>query len=173
MRSDHNVRPHFNRWLDEDWGIVYKDKICLPRPISRWPTWIGPATSWSGRWSEMRAPVLVMRPSAVFTRNGPTQSRRDPDFDPFWSRVNEAGITVVTHIGQTRHDSNGYDTKSIDVLSHGYRAPASPTSTGSRNINDFLASLVFDQACSNASRTCASHRWRTARSFWAKLLRFL
>ena len=84
-----------------------------------------------------------MRPSAVFTRNGP----RNPghtDFDPFWSLVNEAGITVVTHIGQTRHDSNGYDTKSIDVLSMGPR-PSVTNFHRSRNINDFLASLVFDR----------------------------
>jgi len=84
-----------------------------------------------------------MRPSAVFTRNGP----RNPghkDFDPFWARVNEAGITVVTHIGATRHDSNGYDTRKIDALALG-PTPSVTNFHRSRNINDFLASLVFDR----------------------------
>jgi predicted TIM-barrel fold metal-dependent hydrolase len=87
--------------------------------------------------------MVVMRPSAVFTRNGP----RNPghvDFDPFWARANEAGITVVTHIGATRHDSNGYDVKNIDVLSLGTK-PSVTNFHRARNINDFLASLVFDR----------------------------
>jgi predicted TIM-barrel fold metal-dependent hydrolase len=54
-----------------------------------------------------------------------------------------SGITVVVHIGQTRHDSNGYDTKSLDVLSMGPK-PSVTNFHRSRNINDFLASLVFD-----------------------------
>jgi predicted TIM-barrel fold metal-dependent hydrolase len=58
--------------------------------------------------------------------------------------VNEAGITVVTHIGATRHDSNGYDTRSIDVLALGPR-PSVTNFHRARNINDFLASLVFDR----------------------------
>ncbi|MDJ0851776.1 MAG: amidohydrolase family protein [Myxococcota bacterium] len=63
---------------------------------------------------------------------------------PFWARVNEAGITVVTHIGATRHDSNGYDTGSIDPLGLGPR-PSVTNFHRSRNINDFLASMVFDR----------------------------
>ena len=58
--------------------------------------------------------------------------------------MNEAGITVVTHIGATRHDSNGYDTRNIDVLALGPR-PSITNFHRSRNINDFLASLVFDR----------------------------
>ena len=29
-------------------------------------------------------------------------------FDPFWARVNEAGITVVVHAGDSGYSSNGY-----------------------------------------------------------------
>ena len=131
----------FNRWLEEDWGMVYKDRIFTSPYISLADVdWACEQLEWA---LERDARTVVMRPSAVFTRNGP----RNPghaDFDPFWARVNEAGITVVTHIGQTRHDSNGYDTKSIDVLSMGPR-PSVTNFHRSRNINDFLASLVFDR----------------------------
>ena len=58
--------------------------------------------------------------------------------------MNEAGITVVTHIGATRHDSNGYDVKNIDLLSLGPR-PSVTNFHRARNINDFLASMVFDR----------------------------
>ena len=131
----------FNRWLNEDWGLVYQDKIFTSPYISLANVdWAVKELEWA---LEHDARTVVMRPSAVFTRNGP----RNPghtDFDPFWSLVNEAGITVVTHIGQTRHDSNGYDTKSIDVLSMGNK-PSVTNFHRSRNINDFLASLVFDR----------------------------
>ena len=131
----------FNRWLDEDWGIVYKDQIFTAPYISLADVdWACEQLEWA---LERDARIVVMRPSAVFTRNGP----RNPghkDFDPFWARVNEAGITVVVHIGQTRHDSNGYDTKNLDVLSMGPK-PSVTNFHRSRNINDFLASLVFDR----------------------------
>ena len=32
----------------------------------------------------------------------------DPYFDPFWARVNEAGITVVVHAGDSGYSLNGY-----------------------------------------------------------------
>ena len=84
-----------------------------------------------------------MRPSAVFTRAGP-RNPGHPEFDPFWARVNEAGITVVAHIGATNHSSNGYDERSTDVLGLG-RRPTIANFHRTRNINDFLASMVFDR----------------------------
>lgn len=131
----------FNLWLDEDWGFSYQNRlfaapyICLA-DVDR-------ACAELDKALKKDARVLVMRPSAVYTRNGP----RNPgarEFDPFWSRVNEAGITVVAHIGATRHDSNGYDVKNQDVLSMGPK-PSVTNFHRSRNINDFLASLVFDR----------------------------
>ncbi|MDA0272338.1 MAG: amidohydrolase family protein [Proteobacteria bacterium] len=131
----------FNRWLDEDWGLVYKDRLFSAPYITLADVdWACEQLEWA---LERDARMIVMRPSAVFTRNGP----RNPghkDFDRFWARVNESGITVVAHIGQTRHDSNGYDTKNIDSLSMGSK-PSVTNFHRSRNINDFLASLVFDR----------------------------
>jgi predicted TIM-barrel fold metal-dependent hydrolase len=131
----------FNQWLEEDWGFNHKDRIFTSPYISLADVdWACSQLEWA---LERDARILVMRPSAVFTRNGPRNPGHE-DFDPFWARVNEAGITVVTHIGATRHDSNGYDTKSIDTLSMGPR-PSVTNFQRSRNINDFLASMVFDR----------------------------
>jgi len=131
----------FNQWLHEDWGFAYQDRIFASPYITLADVdWACSQLEWA---LARDARILVMRPSAVFTRNGP----RNPghkDFDPFWARVNEAGITVVTHIGATRHDSNGYDTKSLDVLSLAPR-PSITNFHRSRNTNDFLASMVFDR----------------------------
>ncbi|MEE2783909.1 MAG: amidohydrolase family protein [Pseudomonadota bacterium] len=131
----------FNQWLDEDWGFNYENRLFAAPYISL------ADVEWACDELEKAlardARVLVMRPSAVYTRRGP----RNPaatEFDPFWSRVNEAGITVVAHIGATRHDSNGYDVKNQDVLSMGPK-PSVTNFHRARNINDFLASLLFDR----------------------------
>jgi predicted TIM-barrel fold metal-dependent hydrolase len=131
----------FNLWLDEDWGFNYRNRLFAAPYISLAD--VDHACSELEKALKKDARVLVMRPSAVYTRNGP----RNPgakDFDAFWSRVNEAGITVVAHIGQTRHDSNGYDLKNQDTLSMGTR-PSVTNFQRPRNIMDFLASLVFDK----------------------------
>jgi len=131
----------FNRWLDEDWGLTYQGRIFTAPYITLADVdWACAQLEWA---LERDARMVVMRPSAVFTRNGP----RNPghtDFDGFWARANEAGITVVTHIGATRHDSNGYDVKNIDLLAMGTR-PSVTNFHRARNINDFLASMVFDK----------------------------
>ena len=51
--------------------------------------------------------MICLRPAAVFTATGPL-TPADPTFDPFWARVNEAGITVVAHAGDSGYTSNGY-----------------------------------------------------------------
>ena len=131
----------FNRWLEEDWGLTFKDRLFAAPYISLCDVdWACKELEWA---LERDARIVVMRPSAVFTRNGP----RNPghtDFDPFWARVNEAGITVVTHIGATKHDNNGYDKRSVDVLGMMPR-PTIANFHRTRNINDFLASMVFDK----------------------------
>ncbi len=131
----------FNRWLDEDWGFTHQNRLFAAPYISLADVdW---ACDQLDRALERDARILVMRPSAVYTRSGP-RNPGHPQFDPFWARVNEAGITVVVHIGTTRHESNGYDHRSGDVLSLG-RRPTIANFHRSRNINDFLASLVFDR----------------------------
>ncbi len=131
----------FNQWLDEDWGFNYENRLFAAPYISL------ADVDWACAELEKAlakdARILVMRPSAVYTRRGPRNPAAS-EFDPFWSRVNEAGITVVAHIGATRHDSNGYDVKNQDVLSMG-RKPSVTNFHRARNINDFLASLVFDR----------------------------
>lgn len=131
----------FNRWLDEDWGLTYKGKLFSAPYITLADVdWACEQLEWA---LAKDARILVMRPGAVFTRNGP-RNPGHPDFDPFWARVNEAGITVVTHIGATRHSSNGYDQRSVDVLALGPR-PTIANFHRTRNINDFLASMIFDK----------------------------
>jgi predicted TIM-barrel fold metal-dependent hydrolase len=97
----------FNRWVDEDWGVAYKNRIFgAPYITLADVDWACEELEWAlGRGAR----VVVMRPSAVWNDReaiSPTNTK----FDPFWARVNEAGITVVVHAGDSGYTSNGYAT---------------------------------------------------------------
>ena len=86
----------FNRWLDEDWGCAYENRIFAAPYISLCDVdWAIAELEWA---LERDARVIVMRPAAPHTRNGQIPVS-DPVNDPFWARVNEAGITVGIHGG--------------------------------------------------------------------------
>jgi predicted TIM-barrel fold metal-dependent hydrolase len=46
------------------------------------------------------ARFIVMRPSFVYDKAG-SRSPADPHFDPFWQRVDDAGVTLVYHGGDS------------------------------------------------------------------------
>jgi len=133
----------FNRWLDEDWGLAYRDRIfAAPYLALADPDWAIAELEWA---LERGARVVVIRPAAVWTATGPL-SPADPHFDPFWARVNEAGITVVIHAGDSGYSTHGYtrDGFSADFAGGGWR-PSIKTWSIERAALDFLATVVFDK----------------------------
>ena len=136
----------FNRWLDEDWGFHYQERIFAAPYLSL--AVVDEAVA-ELEWAlERGAHVICIRPAAVYTPTGPL-SPADPVFDPFWARVNEAGIPVVVHAGDSGNSANGY-------AEEGFSASFSTTSTGqfrptikSFNIEraafEFLITIAFDK----------------------------
>jgi predicted TIM-barrel fold metal-dependent hydrolase len=95
----------FNQWLEDDWGFTYKERIFTAPYIALGDLQAGISEL---EWAlERDARVVVLRPAPVWTATGPL-SPADPHFDPFWARVNEAGVTVVIHAGDSGYSSNGY-----------------------------------------------------------------
>ena len=81
----------WNRWVLEEWGYAYKNRIIIPAPISLEDV---------DKACELLDWALKQDARAVFLRPGPIGGRSpaDPYFDPFWSRLNEAGTVVTYHI---------------------------------------------------------------------------
>ena len=134
----------FNRWLDEDWGCNYRDRIYAAPYVSLCDVdWAVRELEWA---LDRDARVVVMRPAAIWTANG-VKPPTDPAFDPFWARVNEAGITVVVHAGDSGYSSQGY--ASDDTFSAGFSGGAWRPSVRSfaieRAAYDFLITLAFDK----------------------------
>jgi predicted TIM-barrel fold metal-dependent hydrolase len=88
----------FNRWMHEDWGFAYKERIfaapyitlCKPDNAVRELEWA----------LERDARFIVMVPGPITTAVG-TRAPADPMFDDFWQLVNDSGITVCYHGGES------------------------------------------------------------------------
>ncbi len=86
----------FNRWLDEDWGYAYRDRIFAAPMI--------PLVDVDAAVAEVDE-VLARGARIVCIKGGPAHtptglaSPGHPRFDPFWARVDEAGVTVGIHSG--------------------------------------------------------------------------
>jgi predicted TIM-barrel fold metal-dependent hydrolase len=139
----------FNRWLEEDWGFAYEDRIFAAPYISLADV---DAAIAQLEWAlDKGARLICMRPAAPNTALG----QRPPGFewfDPFWARVNEAGITVVAHAGDSGYSPNGYGRGQFQSgfgsesggPAGGPRRPSVAMVNFERAIYDFLASLVLD-----------------------------
>jgi len=130
----------FNRWLDEDWGFAYRDRIfAAPYFTLVDVDWACAELEWA---IERGATTVVTRPAAATTRDG-QRSPGDPCFDPFWARVNEAGITVVVHAGDSGYTAHGYATDGFTTDFGGVPQPIRMLQL-ERPIEDFLSALVCD-----------------------------
>ena len=95
----------FNKWLYEVWGFNYKDTIYAAPYISLCD--VDYAVEELRIALDHGARVICIRPAAVWTVDGP-KSPADKIFDPFWSLLNDAGIPLVIHAGDSGYSSQGY-----------------------------------------------------------------
>ncbi len=134
----------FNRWVDEDWGCNFKDRIFAAPYISLADVdFACEELEWAlGRGAR----VVVMRPAAVPTALEGVLSSSHPHFDPFWARVNEAGICVVVHASDSGYTTHGYVQDGFS--SGGIGSPMAPNIKHfniERAAYDFLITLSYER----------------------------
>lgn len=102
----------FNRWLEEDWGFGTDGRIFGVPLMS--------LIDLDSAVAELDW-LLGRGARFIHLRPGPQGGRNpgDPCFDPFWERVNEAGVTVCFHISES-----GYN----ELFSVAWGEEANPTS---------------------------------------------
>ncbi len=131
----------FNRWLEEDWGFDYRGRIFAAPYLSLADVrWACEELEWA---LDRGARTIVMRPAAPRTVLG-HRSPGHPEYDPFWARVNEAGITVVVHAGDSGYTAHGYAQDQFTTNFAGIPQPIKMLQL-ERPIEDFLASLICDR----------------------------
>jgi predicted TIM-barrel fold metal-dependent hydrolase len=131
----------FNRWLLEDWGFDTDGRIfAAPYLTLADVEWAVEELEWA---LAEGARLIVMRAAAPTTATG-RLSPFDPRFDRFWARLDEAGIAVVVHAGDSGHQSEGY---AVDGFAATFRGSWKPTLKNfaiERAVHDYLLSLVLE-----------------------------
>jgi predicted TIM-barrel fold metal-dependent hydrolase len=90
VELQHDAFHAFNRWLEEDWGFAYQGRIfAAPYIILRDVDLAVGELEWA---LGQGARLITLRPGPAYGR-----SPADPCFDPFWARVEEAGVLVTYH----------------------------------------------------------------------------
>jgi predicted TIM-barrel fold metal-dependent hydrolase len=88
----------FNRWLEDDWGFSYRDRIFAVPMLSL----ADPQAAVAELESLLRrgARIIHIRPAPVPSAFGP-RSLGHREHDPVWARLAEAGVPVAFHLGDS------------------------------------------------------------------------
>ncbi|GAA0960099.1 amidohydrolase family protein [Actinocorallia libanotica] len=89
----------FNRWLDEDWGFTYQDRLYAAPMLSLADPEAAPAElDWV---LDRGARVVCVRPAPVPGADGRPRDLGHPAHDPVWARLAEAGVPVAFHLSDS------------------------------------------------------------------------
>jgi predicted TIM-barrel fold metal-dependent hydrolase len=91
----------FNRWLSESWTFDYQNRIFSPAVIDLADPEAAVAELDTVLGLGARAIQLLPGPALWSTPDTPGRSPADPVHDGFWTRVNEAGLLVTLHLGNS------------------------------------------------------------------------
>ena len=91
--AGHAVLHAYNEWMHDNWGLNYQDRLYATGCLALWDTEKAIAEA---DWLIERGCRVVVVPM------GPAQGKSlaHPDFDPVWSRLNEAGVLVALHVSE-------------------------------------------------------------------------
>ncbi|MEZ5206712.1 MAG: amidohydrolase family protein [Acidimicrobiales bacterium] len=130
----------FNRWLLDDWTFNYHDRLYATPYLTL------ADVDWAVAELEFvldhGARIINMRPGPITDPTG-NRSLGHPDHDPFWARVDEAGITVAFHAGDAGY---GFmlEQWGVNPEFQAFRIPALFQLLTMSPISDTVASLLAD-----------------------------
>ncbi|MET7571085.1 amidohydrolase family protein [Streptomyces sp. NPDC005492] len=143
MRDDpeliHVVVHALNQWLHETWQFNYKNRI-FTTPVISLPI-LDKAIAELEWCLERGARAILVRPAPVPGFGG-SRSFALPEFDPFWKRVEEAGVLVAMHSsdsGYSRYSSD-WEGKSQEMTP--FQAQVFRMMSEWRPVTDAVASWV-------------------------------
>ncbi|MFI6619746.1 amidohydrolase family protein [Streptomyces sp. NPDC050528] len=143
MRDDpeliHVVVHALNQWLHETWQFSYKNRI-FTTPVISLPI-LDKAIAELEWCLERGARAILVRPAPVPGYGG-SRSFALPEFDPFWKRVEEAGVLVAMHSsdsGYSRYSSD-WEGKSQEMTP--FQAQVFRMMSEWRPVTDAVASWV-------------------------------
>ena len=133
----------FNRWLEEDWGFCYRDRLLTAPMLSLADP--DAAVLELDSLLARGARVVHVRPAPVPGPNGTSRSLGDKGHDKVWARLAEASVPVAFHLGDS-----GYNLLSAawggspEFQGFGPADLLGRLVVSDRAIHDTIASLVID-----------------------------
>jgi predicted TIM-barrel fold metal-dependent hydrolase len=129
----------FNRWLEEEWGFAWADRLyAAPYLVLSDVEEAVRELEWA---LERGARVICRVAGPVRTASG-MRSPADPCFDPFWARVNEAGVTLAMHGGDYGYGRFLEDWGERGELESFRGSPLKSVMLGNRAPYDTMAALI-------------------------------
>jgi predicted TIM-barrel fold metal-dependent hydrolase len=131
----------FNEWLHDEWSYDHEGRI-FATPIVN-PCLLDEGIAELERLVERGARAVLLRPAPVSGLRG-TRSPFLADFDPFWARVQEAGVLVALHASDSGYQrylntwEGGGDAEYVAFRPQAFAA----VSDDGRPIQDALASAI-------------------------------
>ena len=131
----------FNRWVEEDWGFSYRNRIfAAPYITLADPDWAVVELEWA---LDAGARLIVTRPAAPTTVLGRC-SPFDDRYATFWELLDESGVPLVLHAGDGGVSSNGYAADGFSAaFSDGFK-PSIKCFAIEQAVKDWLASMLLE-----------------------------
>ncbi len=131
----------FNRWLEEDWGFSFDDRVFAAPMLSLADpdAALVELESLLGRGAR----IIHIRPAPVPSAHGP-RSFGHPAHDPVWARLAEAGVPVAFHLGDSGYNLYASAWGGRDTMEPfaGVQDPLDQVLVDDRAIYDTMASLI-------------------------------
>ena len=142
--ATHVLVHALNEWMIEHWTYNYENRI-FPTPVITLPL-VDKALAELDYVVERGAKTILVRPAPVPGYNGRRRSFALPEYDPFWARVQEAGVLVGMHSsddGQQRY-LNEWEGHVGEFLPFGQKPSGFSKFLGAqyRGIKDTVTSIV-------------------------------
>jgi predicted TIM-barrel fold metal-dependent hydrolase len=133
----------FNRWIEDDWGYAYRQRIFAAPMISL----VDPALAAAevDRVLGLGARVVHIRPAPVPDASTGGRSLGHPSHDPVWARLAEAHVPVAFHLCDSGyHKMSAMWGGSATLEAFGRTNVLAKVVVGDRAIHDTMASMIID-----------------------------
>jgi predicted TIM-barrel fold metal-dependent hydrolase len=142
--ATHVIVHALNQWMHEHWTFNFEDRI-FPTPVVTLPN-VDKAIAELDWVVERGARAILVRPAPVPDLGGRRRSMALPEFDPFWARVQEAGVLVGMHASDDGFQRylNDWEGHVGEYLPFGKRISGFSALVNAeyRGIKDMVASII-------------------------------
>lgn len=130
----------FNEWLHDEWTYDFRGRIFATPVVN--PCVLDAGIAELERVIDRGARAVLLRPAPVSGLRG-TRSPFLPEFDPFWARIQEAGLLVALHASDSGYQRyvNTWEGTSGEYVAFQTKTFAEVADDG-RAIQDALASAI-------------------------------